>query len=360
MQHLSEIISRIWREGNMPPSVKRQQTPEPNTLQRMGDILDSGIAATEMAKSKVTAALYGRNGAGKTTFACQGQGPIALISIDPAPTGGSRSVSNRSDITVYQAAARYLIGKDGKPEMVKGSEKVLAIAEGLKRRFAVGQQPFKKVVIDGVTSWNDVILSEVLGLNYEEMPAILGWGKVSMDQYTERGERLMRYLKPFLDLPCDLWIIAQERDHNPPKEADNKGRMRVMQSKLMRDAHPLAQEGSFFSLGVGDTPAKFIQDSCDFVMQLYEDNEYREERTPDIKMADGSVIAGVTQQIPTGRLAKRLRCVYHANYAARFRAPDYRNVPEYIEAPTPEERYQAFLDVVIGKRTKWGKYVNQV
>lgn len=342
----------------------RRQTALPtshNGLVPGGDILDGGISASSVAAHRLTVAVYGRNGIGKTTLACQGEGPIALLSVEPSPTGGARSVAGLPNVTVYQVAARYLPDKNGVLETVKGSEKMLAIAMSLKRRFVAGQQPFRKVVIDGISSWNEIILAEVLNLDYESMPAILGFAthggstKVSMDQYTERGERLIKYLRPFFDLPCDVWVIAGERDHNPPKETDAKGKMRIVQSKLMRDAHPMAQEGSFFSLSVGDAQARWVQDSCDFVMQLYEENEYREERTPDV-VINGQSIPGHLQQVPTGRRVRRMRCVYHPNYAARFRAPDYRNVPEYIEAPTPEDRYKAFLDVVAGKRTKWGKY----
>ena len=340
------------------PTTNRQPTPPQanNAANRLSgnDILNSGVVASTLTTSKITAVVYGRNGVGKTTFACQGEGPIALISIEPSPTGGARSVANRADIMVYQVASSYLPG-----ETIKGSEKVLAIVAALKARFAHRERPFRKVVIDGVTFWNDVILSEVLGVNYESMPAVLGLNKVSGDQYIERGERLIRYLKPFFDLPCDLWIVAQERDHNPPKDKtitkSGKEYFRPTQTPLMREAHPMAQEGSFFSLGVADTQAKFVQDACDFVMQLYEDNELVEERTPDV-VFNGQTIPGQVQMVPTGRRVKRLRCVYHPNYAARFRAPDYSAVPEWIESPTPEERYAAFLDVVAGNRTKWGYY----
>ncbi len=350
MLPLHEIIHQLWKTGNDMPSINRRPTPSQVGQQAMslllgGDALDGGVPATSLSASRITAVVYGRNGVGKTTFACQGEGPTALISIEPSPTGGARSVSNRPDITVYQR---------------RSSAEVLAIADALRARFASGQTPFRKVVIDGISSWNDVILSEVLGLTYAKMPVVLGLGKVSADQYIERGERLVRYLKPFFDLPCDVWLVAQERDHNPPKDKtttrSGKEFSRPSQTPFMREAHPMAQEGSFFSLGVADTPAKFVQDACDNVLQLYEDNEWREEKGPDLNLADGTVLPGAVLAVPTGRRVKRLRCVYHPNYAARVRAPVYRNVPEYIEAPTPEERYQAFLDVVAGKRTKWGYY----
>jgi hypothetical protein len=351
--------NRKPRLAQSPPSASPPTTLA--TLPLAGDILDGGQPASALASSKLTVACYGRNGVGKTTFACQGEGPICLISIEPSPTGGARSVAGRNDITVYQVASGFLQGRDGTSETVRGSEKVLAIAGALRQRFNAGQCPFRKVVIDGITSWNDVILGEVLGVDYANMPAVLAWGAVSMDQYRERGERLMRYLKPFLELPCDLWILAQEKDHNPPKEIvvtrTGKEATRVIQSKLMHDAHPMLQEGSFFSLAVGDAQAKFVQDACDFVLQLYEDAEIKEEKLPDLVAPNGQVIPGRTQQVVTGRRVKRLRCSYHPNYAARCRCADYRNVPEYIEAPSPEERYAAFLDVVAGKRTKWGHYV---
>ena len=98
-----------------------------------------------------------------------------------------------------------------------------------------------------------------------------------------------------------------------------------------------------------------VQNACDFVMHMYEDNETREEKLPDVEV-NGELIKGQVQIVETGKRVKRLRCTYHPNYAARCRSPHYENVPEYIEAPNPQERYQAFLDVVAGKRTKWGYY----
>lgn len=352
----------------MPVKLNRQAPPKSaqitydeghlRRIAEMDSVLASGVAAADLGDGKINVACYGRNGSGKTTFACQGKKPLALISVEPAPTGGARSIKHIPGITVYQVAARALTDINGNVERIKGSEKVLAIVESLKQAFASGQRPFETVVIDGVTSWNDIILAEIMGLDYNQMPAVLGLGKVSSDQYIERSERLIRYLRPLMDLPCDVTVLAQEKDHNPPKDTtttrSGKEYTRPSQSRLMFEAHPMAQEGSFFSLGVSDTQAKWIQDACDFVMQLYDDDEYREERTPDV-VINGQVHPGQIQSIPTGRRVKRLRCTYHPNYAARFRE-DYKNVPEYIEAPTPELCHAAFLEVVAGNRTKFGYY----
>lgn len=359
MKPLARIINELWRKGNSMPTARsfRVAVPsEPPSLN--GDILGGGVRATDLVSGKITTAIYGRNGSGKTTLACQGGEPTCLLAIEPAPTGGARSVQTLPNVRVYQVASHILMDKDGNPEPWRGSDKMLAVAAALKARFARGEKPFSKIVIDGLTSWSDVILGEIMGLDYASMPAVLNIGKVSADQYIERGERLIRYIKPFLDLPCDLWFLAQERDHNPPKDKNitrsGKEFSRPSQTPFMREAHPMAQEGSFFSLGIADTPAKFVQDACDFVMQLYEDAETVLVHPPDV-VFNGETMKSPPQLVATGRRVKRLRCVYHPNYAARFRG-DYRVIPEYIEAPDPETRYQAFLDVAAGKKTKFGYY----
>jgi hypothetical protein len=321
----------------------------------MGDILDTGVEVGQLEDLYVRLALYGRNGIGKTTLACCGKKPLALIAIDPAPTGGARSVMSMDGITVYRVAGRPLIDpKTKQPEKLWGSQKALAIAESLHARFAKGLQPFKTVVIDGITAWNAVILQEILGVAPNDMPAILQFGSIGQDQYRERAERIIRYNRPFLDLPCDVTIIAQERDHNPPKDENN----RVMGSKLLRDADvngAYMQSGSFFSLDVGDTPARWFQDNCDFVGQMYQDMEYKEHTTPPMKGPDGTLMPAQTSMIPTGKRVRRLRTQYHPNYAARVRG-DYRVVPEYIQAETPEEMYAALMQVVRGEKTLLGHY----
>lgn len=336
------------------PSISRQTPPRQRTIAPAptDGILGGGVAASSLVGSKINAAVYGRNGVGKTTFACQGEGPIALLAIDPSPTGGARSVL-RDDVVVYQVAAKYLTDRAGNTERVRGSEKILAIVDAIRRSmiWSAPVCPFKRVVVDGLNSWFEIILSEVMCVDYQSMPAVLSKGKVSTDQYVERTERLIRYLRPIVDLPCDVYILAQEKDHNPPK--NDKGL--VIGSKLMREVAP-AQEGSFFSLAISDEACRWVQNACDFVVQLYEDNEYKEDRLPDV-VFNGQLVPGQTQLVPTGRRVKRLRCTYHPNYAARFRG-DYRNIPEYIEAPTPEDRHEAFMDAVNGRRSKWGYYLH--
>ena len=113
-----------------------------------------------------------------------------------------------------------------------------------------------------------------------------------------------------------------------------------------------AAEGAALAVLSG-TPVAGAADQT-VVLEALAEGQQREEKGPDLALADRSIISGTVSMVPTGRRIKRLRCVYHPNYAARVRAPGH--VPEFIDAPTPEERYAALMDVAAGKRTKWGYY----
>ena len=340
------------------PSQNGTAPPAPRAVPLGNDILDTGVPTTKLHSDYISLAGYGRNGSGKTSLACQFPKPLALLSIDPSLTGGARSVMKIEGVKQFQIAGRRLpvvdpttgegvVDVDGKPvlETLWGSAKAMAVCDAMRTRFARGERPFETVVIDGVTSWNDVILQEILGVEQEQMDAILSFGKVSQEQYVERAERMIKQLRPWFALPCNVVVIAQERDHNPPKDA--KGR--IMGSKLMRPA----QMESFFSLDIGDSPCTWIQNACDFVSQLYMDAESKVEKQ-DIVGPDGKVMQTMESVVFTGAYVRRLRMSYHVNFAARARS-DYKVVPEYVEG-SPEEMYADLARVARGERAKSGKY----
>ena len=352
----------------MPPAPAKQlpprplngaALPQPRAVPLGNDILDTGVPTTKLRNDYISLALYGRNRAGKTTFACQFPKPLALLSIDPSLTGGARSVMKIEGVKQFQIAGRRLpvvnpttgevvADNDGKPvlEALWGSQKAMAVCDAMRARFARGERPFETVVIDGVTSWNDVILQEILGVEQEQMDAILSFGKVSQEQYVERAERMIKHLRPWFALPCNVVVIAQERDHNPPK--NEKGR--ILGSKLIRPA----QMESFFSLDVGDSPCTWIQNACDFTGQLYMDAESKVEKQ-EIRGPDGGVMSTQESVVFTGQYVRRLRLAYHVNFAAGPRSSDYKVVPEYIEG-SPEEMYADLMRVARGERAKSGRY----
>lgn len=57
---LTEIISEIWREGNM-PSIKRQAPPQPTTAFPNGSVLATAVPVSTIREEHVKVCLYGRN-----------------------------------------------------------------------------------------------------------------------------------------------------------------------------------------------------------------------------------------------------------------------------------------------------------
>lgn len=253
--------------------------------------------------------LYGRNRIGKTTLACQFPKPLVLVAVEHTRTGGARSVRKVPGV-------QYL--------KLTESAKVEQLGKELLQDCSV-----KTVVIDTASSLEEIVLAEICG--WEETANLIAVGytrpgaKVTTDQYVERSERMRQVLRPFLDLPCHVVIVANEKDHNPP-EGRKSSMVRGMQAE------------SFFAAAMGAGTTRWCQDGCDYVCQLYMDKEVRRVKT---KVLDKIV----EQEEETGRLVRRLRCQYHPNFAAGFRSENPESVPEFIEEPT----YAKIAAVIAGK-----------
>lgn len=279
-------------------------------------ILSQFVPVDEAVDDSIHMLLYGKNRIGKTTFACQFPKPLYLCSIEPSKTGGARSVSKVEGVHYKRFSS---------------SEPLVQLGKELR---SLPSLPLKTIVIDSATSLEDMILKEICG--WDQVSDMLRWGKVSSDQYTERSEKIRDVLRPFLDLSYHVVVICNEKDHNPPE-----GR----KSALTRGI----QTESFFSAAMGGGAAKWAQDACDYVCQLYQDKEVTKTirkigkpGTPQYKE--------VETETETGRYVRRLRTQYHPNFAAGFRSSDPDAVPEYIEAPTPEEMYSKLIRIINGEK----------
>jgi hypothetical protein len=343
------------------PKVIQQAPPPKPALNGAGLPVPKQGSALSMTTEVETAyfrlLIYGRSGVGKTTLAVQAaarRGRLALLSFDPSQTGGARSALNVPNVTPYLISGRPVRRSNGTLEPWCGSAKLMAIADEMWQHFKAGQRPFETVVIDGLTSAGYIFLQEVLGVDPDDVPAILKYGKVGQDKYTERAEKIIMHFRRFTDMPCNVIIIAHERDHNPPKDEKN----RVIGSKLMRDVindYAPAQQGSWWGPDAGGASCLWSQNACEFTCQLYQDEMYNEYTPPGVQMADGQAMPGQNQMIPTGKYIRRLRMAYHPNYAARVQAP-LGVVPDYIQAERPEDMWAGFESVLRGEKTKFGVY----
>lgn len=275
-----------------------------------------GVPFAEMGEDPVHMLLYGKNGVGKTTFACEFPKPLALISVEAAgKTGGARSVKRVEGGTHFR---------------FKQSEKVMELGNRLRG----GPNPFATVVLDSGTSLDEIILAEVCG--WDETANMNRWGKVSMDEYAERSERMRKVLRPFLDLECDVVLICNEKDHNS-QEGSRK-------SAMVRSLHT----ESFFAPAMGGGTARWTMDGCDYVCQLFIDKEIVIRKRSVGKEGTASYKV-LTSEVETGKFVRRLRTSYHPNFAARVRSESSETVPEFIEANTASEMFERFMRVVRGE-----------
>lgn len=291
----------------MPPVVKQSATARPAAKGKPGSIVSRGVPVSEVAKDEyIHMLLYGRNRVGKTYLACQFPKPLALLSLEQVATGGAKTVSKVAGITYYR---------------LRKSDDVEAMGYELKELCRSGAPPFKSVVIDSGSALDEIVLAEICGWDRTAEMIAVGHtrpgAKVTTDQYTERSERMRKVLRPYLELPMHVVIIANEKDHNPP-EGRKSALARGMQAE------------SFFSAAMGGGTARWCQDNCDYVAQLYLDKETR-KITNKIGKEDQTV------DEETGRIIRRLRTLYHPNFAAGFRSPTPENVPEYVDQPTYEK-----------------------
>ncbi len=303
----------------MPPRPVRQTAPAANGVPRAtpvkpGSLLSRARPVAEAETNFVHMLLYGRNRTGKTTLACQFPKPLLLVSIEPALAGGARSVRGVPGIS-------WIRVHPTDPEAdLKTSDELEQLGKELRADPNVGG--YKSVVIDSGTSLDEVVLAEICA--WDEPAVMLAVGhtrpgsKVSGDQYTERSERSRRVLRPFMELKCHLVVTANEKDHNP-QEGNRK-------SSMTRGPHT----ESFYAAAMGGGTVKWLQDAMEITQLIVE------RETVDQEVPDGT---GGTVRMPveTGKMVRRLRCLYHTNYAAGFRAPLGTEVPEFIDNPTWEK-----------------------
>jgi hypothetical protein len=132
---------------------------------------------------------------------------------------------------------------------------------------------------------------------------------------------------------------------------DEKGAARVVGTKLL----PHLGQESFFAADLGAGTVKWMHDACDYIARLTIEREVKIVKRVT-KLATGKTKER-EEELDTGRFVRRLRTLYHPNYAAGFRSCDSAVVPEYIEAGTAQELYKEVMLVVNGEKSGKGKYV---
>lgn len=317
------------------------ELPAPHKL---GGVLGTITSAASLKRSWMKVLLYGRSRVGKSTLSAQWPKPLLAVACEPRENGGADSLIGMDGVSVCTVGLKTLQGED-----VGGSMKAEAIADALLEEYQrTGQCPYRTVTLD-VTALQDIVLAEILGWttvdNIIKRPKRGETGGAGIKQFGERATRCISVFRKYKELPCHVIFCGQEKDHNPLKDEDGN----AVGSKLVREQ----QEKSFIAVSLGQATVEWLQNACQYVLHLYMDNEVAETNTT---LDVAGVQTTQTVRAATGKFIRKLRTSYNPNYSAGITAPGIGSVPEYIEAMTPKEMYDALMEVVSGKRTSRGKY----
>jgi len=244
----------------------------------VGDVPDRGIKLN----------LYGRNGTGKTTLACTFPKPLLLVGFED----GTRSVRRVEGVDFI-----YL----------KSTEHIRELTEG-----AV-EQGYKTLVLDTATSLQDLILCEIM--KWDDQPVQMSFGTVSRNQYRQRAEKTKEILRLFLELPINVIVLAQEKNHTNLDEESS-------------DSDVIAP---FIASALGASTTGWLQDCCDFICQTFTRERSEVKKT---KVGDKEI----STSVKTGQIEFCLRTQRgNPTYAAKIRADRNENIPDFIVDPTYEK-----------------------
>jgi len=302
------------------PSIS-QQAPSRAIKTLPGSVLSEAIDISELVTDYIKIAVYGANRTGKTYLASKFPKPALLISCEPGQSGGAKTAKAEKGISFIHVVNKGEKDHRGVKQNEWASTKLTQLAKELKAVSC----PFNTIIVDTVTSLQDLILQEILDL--PEVADQLNWGMVTEDQYRQRSERTREVLRPFINVDAHTVFLAQMKDHNSIKGD------RVI-SKMLRGAH----SESFFSVDLGGATAKWLQDSCDYICHLYQEKEIKVVPGRSIKIPGSEKTRpGTPTEVETGKMIRKLRTMFHPNFMAGCRSEVPLNVPEFIEVPQEQE-----------------------
>lgn len=314
------------RPGPARPAPAARAAPDPVIRAAPGSVLSKAIPASEIRDTWVKLLLYGPSGTGKTRLSGTFEKPLLFLALERTPSGGALTVRGMPGITVLRPGTRSP-DPDREARFEDPIDGALFVEE-MDRLAAElkAHNPFRTVVIDHVSVFQDYVLEKIVG---RRLPEQIGFGTVSGDHYRDRAEATKQMLRPWVDLPCHTVFIGKEKDHNPPKqESVNPRTGKVQPDMRPRFIRGLQQE-SCVMVDLGGGSADWLVNACDYVCRLYMDREVTRVETE----INGETVVDYQQ---TGRFVRALRVGYHPNYMARFRS-DATDLPEAIINPTYEK-----------------------
>ncbi len=315
----------------MPPTVTKMaalpKNGQPPPQRQVGSLLAQAVPVQSLVRRNVNIVIYGMNGCGKTTLAAEFPRPLLLVSFEPGETGGAISVCKTEGITFLR---------------IETKAQAVQLARELE-----SDTYFRTHVLDTCTSLQNNVLMRGL-MNLDSAPVQLNWGSVPQEVYRERSEQAKEVMQLYRDLPVNTVFLAQEKDFN--KGEDDRKRLQV-QNRL--------NVGAFFAASLGKGTVEWMHDACDFVCHLEMVPETREVVT-ELQLRPEDPVTRDVQLVETGRMVRRIQCIYDGRCFARMRSPSPGCVPDYIETTNsddgPRKMYDDVTRVINGEKALKGYY----
>ena len=241
----------------------------------------SRLTSLEDESGGVKLSLYGVSGTGKTRFIATWPKPILVIDCNC----GVKSIRD-----------------------IKNIDRIVPIdPEDLSELCEVQarENRWKTIVLDHASSFQDLVLGKVLGL--EETPVQLGWGTATQQQWGTVAAGMKEKLKQLLDLAdttgCNSLVIAQQREFVP-----DEGSELVM---------------PYVSSALSPSVVGYLGPAVDYICQTYIRQKIVEKK-----------IAGKMVKKKTMDMEYCLRTGPHPIYSTKFRVTKDVKLPVTIVDPT--------------------------
>ena len=283
--------------------------PKPNLDDIIGRIQQYDATADHGLKI----ALYGVSGTGKTTFWSTFPAPILAIicSGGRKQAGELQSLGDRHSSRVRTVTLQQ-------------AEELLVLGEWLQ---GGGAEQYRTIVLDHASGFQDLILGGVIG---KPVPEQKEWGLASREQWGQVGAKFKEYLKPLIDVPQNVVIVAHQRNF---KEDESK-------SEIM-DVAP--------RVGAALSPSTcgWLNGAVDYVCQTFIKPEMKEKVIKVGKNPDGTDRTKKAMIPVAGKVKFCLRVAPDGYHMIKFRIP-LENIPE--DMPDIEDpNYAKVFSVLKGR-----------
>ena len=284
------------------PRVVKQSNKTRRTRKKKESVIDR-IQSISFDERGLRIVMYGLSGTGKTTLWSTFPGKIIAIICSGGKKPGELLSLNTPEL---KKKVDYIV--------VNSSAEVGQLIEHQQQT-----RTYSTMVLDHVTDFQNMILTEVVGL--DEIPEQLSWGLASQQEYGQVSLQTKTYLGKLFSLDCNVVVIGQQRTFNE------------------RYGEELADEESsidpFICPALTPSTVSWLLSATDYTVQTFIRKKYVEKKYK---------IKGKTKtrKIDTGDVEYCIRTAPDPIYATKFRKPKERELPKCIVDPS----YDKIMEIV--------------